>query len=81
MEDQDHQSFSDHDLLIRIDEQVRSVCLRFDALQKHHETDVTELKATKVSKSEFLPVKTIAYTIVTLFGSGIVLALLGSIIQ
>lgn len=62
-------TMTDHDLLSRIDERTETMCEKIDALIKKQETEY-------VTKSEFLPVKSIVYA-----GSGtVLLAVIGAIV-
>lgn len=43
----------DHDLLIRVDENVRNMGQRFDGFQRDNDTQLTELRNTKVDIKDF----------------------------
>lgn len=79
--DEHKQHVSDHDLLIRIDEQLRSALARLDVMQKHHKEDISEIKKVMVTKNELKPVKAIAYSIVSVVGCTVLIAIIGSVIQ
>ena len=64
----------DHDLLIRI-------ATNTERMAKDIEDMRTDLEANYVTKSEFAPVRNIAFTIVGTVGVAVMLALLAVIIQ
>ena len=86
------QHISDHDLLIRIDQQLIALNNDFstfrkqhkdeiDMMKKQHKEDIDEMKNTMATKSELKPVKAIAYSIVSVVGCAVMLAIVGSVIQ
>lgn len=67
-------STNDHDLLIKIAERTERIVIDVENLQK-------ELERNYVTKVEFAPVRSIAYTIVGTVGVAVLLGLLAVIIQ
>ena len=67
-------SANDHDLLIKIAERTERIVIDVENLQK-------ELERNYVTKVEFAPVRSIAYTIVGTVGVAVLLGLLAVIIQ
>ena len=67
-------STNDHDLLITIATRTERIVTDVENLQK-------EIERNYVTKSEFAPVRSIAYTIVGTVGVAVLLGLLAVIIQ
>ena len=78
MEGEKEQQMSDHDLLVRIDERTRSFHEHAD---KRIRVIENTIKTDLVKKTEFRPVRAVVYSAVSIVGAGVLLGILGLLLD